>query len=147
MSSTSPVVERASSTRLGAPPSSKRASRTSAARVLSAPGSSKPPPSRTPKAPAPTTAATTTNRALPARTSRGRRTVERASRVSIVVSGLVGLRGRGRGGGPGGDDGEAEHHPGLVVLGDVAVRHPPAGVADVEEDVDGLAGADQHGVL
>jgi hypothetical protein len=35
----------------------------------------------------------------------------------------------------------------LVVLGDVAVRHPPAGVGDVEEDVDGLASPHQHGVL
>ena len=43
--------------------------------------------------------------------------------------------------------GEAEHHAALHVLGDVAVRHPQAGVGDVEQDVDGLAGADQHGVL
>ena len=42
---------------------------------------------------------------------------------------------------------EAEHHAALVVLGDVAVRHPQAGVGDVEEDVDGLAGADEDGVL
>jgi hypothetical protein len=33
------------------------------------------------------------------------------------------------------------------VLGDVTVRHPQTGVADVEQDVDGLAGAQQHGVL
>ncbi len=44
-------------------------------------------------------------------------------------------------------DWEAEHHPALVVLGDVAVRHPQAGVGDVEEDVDRLAGTNQHGVL
>ena len=34
-----------------------------------------------------------------------------------------------------------------MVLGDVAVRHPQARVGDVEQDVDGLAGTDQHGVL
>ena len=34
-------------------------------------------------------------------------------------------------------DVEAEHHPALVVLGDVAVRHPAAWVGDVEQDVDG----------
>src|SRR3982751_3825856 len=45
------------------------------------------------------------------------------------------------------DDVEAEHHPALVVLGDVAVRHPPPGVRDVEQDVDGLTGPHQHGVL
>ena len=42
---------------------------------------------------------------------------------------------------------EAEHHAALHVLGDVAVGHPQAGVGDVEQDVDGLAGADQDGVL
>ena len=42
---------------------------------------------------------------------------------------------------------EAEHHAALVVLGDVAVGHPAPGVGDVEQDVDGLAGADEHGVL
>src|SRR5690242_14494452 len=46
-----------------------------------------------------------------------------------------------------GVDVEAEHHAAFVVLGDVAVRHPQAGVRDVEQDVDGLAGTDQHGVL
>ena len=46
-----------------------------------------------------------------------------------------------------GVDVEAEHHPALVVFGDVAVRHPQAGVGDVEQDVDGLAGANEHGVL
>jgi hypothetical protein len=30
------------------------------------------------------------------------------------------------------------------VLGDVAVGHPQPGVADVEQEVDHLAGADQH---
>src|SRR4051794_1165050 len=44
-------------------------------------------------------------------------------------------------------DVEGEHHPALVVLGDVAVRHPAAGVGDVEEDVDGLPGPDEYGVL
>src|SRR5207247_448498 len=39
---------------------------------------------------------------------------------------------------------EAEHHAALVVLGDVAVRHPQSGVGDVEQDVDGLAGAAEH---
>jgi hypothetical protein len=38
-------------------------------------------------------------------------------------------------------DVEAEHHPALVVLGDVAVRHPTAGGRHVEQDVDGLAGS------
>src|SRR5512133_4249796 len=42
---------------------------------------------------------------------------------------------------------EAEHHPALVVLGDVAVRHPRSGIGDVQEDVDGLSGADEHCVL
>src|SRR4051794_8884160 len=44
-------------------------------------------------------------------------------------------------------DGEAEHHAALVVLGDVAVGHPQAGIADVEQDVDRLPGGHQHGVL
>ena len=44
------------------------------------------------------------------------------------------------------DDVEAEHHAALVVLGDVAVRHPAAGVGDLEQDVDRLAGADEHRV-
>ena len=44
-------------------------------------------------------------------------------------------------------DVKAEHHPALVVLGDVAVRHPVAGVRDIEEDVDCLPGTDEHGVL
>ena len=30
-------------------------------------------------------------------------------------------------------DGEGEHHPALVVLGDVAVSHPAAGIGDVEQ--------------
>jgi RimK family alpha-L-glutamate ligase len=46
-----------------------------------------------------------------------------------------------------GDDVEAEHHPALVMLGDVAMSHPAAGVRHVEEDVDGLAGAHEHRVL
>src|ERR671937_3117401 len=44
-------------------------------------------------------------------------------------------------------DVEAEHHPALVMLGDVAVSHPAPGIRDVEQDVDDLAGAHQHGVL
>ena len=44
-------------------------------------------------------------------------------------------------------DVEAEHHPALVVLGDVAVGHPATRVCDVEQDVDNLAGADQDRVL
>jgi hypothetical protein len=43
-------------------------------------------------------------------------------------------------------DVEAEHHA-LVVLGDVAVGHPAPGVGDVEEDVDGLSGADEYRVF
>src|SRR3954454_10386503 len=45
------------------------------------------------------------------------------------------------------DDGETEHHSALVVLSDVAVSHPHAGVGDVEQDVDGLPGAKEHRVL
>src|SRR3954451_8113974 len=41
---------------------------------------------------------------------------------------------------------EAEHHAALVVLGDVAVGHPEPGVGHVEQDVDRLAGLDEHGV-
>jgi hypothetical protein len=44
-------------------------------------------------------------------------------------------------------DVEAEHHPALVVLCDMAVRHPHAGVRDVEQDVHRLASADEDGVL
>ncbi len=33
------------------------------------------------------------------------------------------------------------------MLGDVAVRHPAARIRDVEQDVDGLASADEHRVL
>src|ERR671911_786493 len=42
---------------------------------------------------------------------------------------------------------EAEHHSALVMFGDVAVRHPEARVAEVEEDVHGLPGPHQHRVL
>src|ERR687897_3025606 len=42
---------------------------------------------------------------------------------------------------------EAEHHPALVVFGDVAVRHPGAGIRNVQEDVDRLPGSDEHRVL
>ena len=34
-----------------------------------------------------------------------------------------------------------------MVFGDVAVRHPDPGIGDVQEDVDGFAAADEHGVL
>ena len=44
-------------------------------------------------------------------------------------------------------DVEAEHHPALVMLGDMAVRHPDARLGHVEQDVDGLAGPDEDGVL
>src|SRR3954462_15867592 len=46
----------------------------------------------------------------------------------------------------GGLDVEAEHLAALVVLGYVAVRHPAAGVRDIEQDVDDLAGAHEHRV-
>src|SRR3982751_88197 len=42
---------------------------------------------------------------------------------------------------------EAEHHAALVVLGDVAVRHPAPRVRDLEQDVDRLARPPKHGVL
>ena len=42
---------------------------------------------------------------------------------------------------------EAEHHSTLVMLGDVAVRHPDARVRYVEKDVHSLAGSHQHRVL
>src|SRR3954466_10176173 len=42
---------------------------------------------------------------------------------------------------------EAEHHSTLVVLSDVAVRHPTARIGDVQQDVDRLAGKHEHGVL
>src|SRR5215217_6420983 len=41
---------------------------------------------------------------------------------------------------------EAKHHSALVMLRDVAVRHPETRVAYVEEDVDSLAGRYQHRV-
>src|SRR5688572_3876145 len=44
-------------------------------------------------------------------------------------------------------DVEAEHHPALVVLGDVTVGHPKTRVAHVQQDVHGLPGTDEHGVL
>src|SRR3954452_1868711 len=45
------------------------------------------------------------------------------------------------------DDFEAEHHSALVVFGDMALRHPHPDVCHIEEDVDGLAGLDEDGVL
>src|SRR5919108_5268671 len=44
-------------------------------------------------------------------------------------------------------DVEAEHHAALVVLGDMAVSHPAAGIGDVEQDLDRLLGSHQHRVL
>ena len=46
-----------------------------------------------------------------------------------------------------GIDVEGEHHPALVVLGDVAVGHPATWICDVEQDVDDLSRPDEHGVL
>src|SRR5690349_22588057 len=46
-----------------------------------------------------------------------------------------------------GYDLEAEHHPGLIVFGDVAVRHPEPRIGHVEEDVDRFAREDDDGVL
>src|SRR5690242_13352858 len=47
----------------------------------------------------------------------------------------------------GGVDREAEHHPALVMLRDVAVRHPATGIGDVEQHIDDLAGGDEDCVL
>src|SRR6476619_7495104 len=44
-------------------------------------------------------------------------------------------------------DVEAEHHSALVVLGDVAMRHPSARIRDVEHDVDGFSCSHEDGVL
>src|SRR3954467_10700322 len=55
------------------------------------------------------------------------------------LSGIVRCRGL--------DGLEAEHHSTLIVLGDVAMRHPPPGVRDVQQDVDRLAGKHQHSVF
>src|SRR3954462_91202 len=44
-------------------------------------------------------------------------------------------------------DVEAEHHPALSVLGDVAVCHPQSWIGDVEQDVHGLSRSNQNGVL
>ena len=44
-------------------------------------------------------------------------------------------------------DVEAEHHSALVMFGDMAVRHPDAGVGDVEQDIHRLPGSYEHGVL
>src|SRR5436190_13562154 len=44
-------------------------------------------------------------------------------------------------------DVEAEHHPAFVMLGHMAVSHPPAWIRHVEQDVNGLAGAHEDGVL
>ena len=40
---------------------------------------------------------------------------------------------------------EAEHHPALVMLGDVTVRHPKSRVGYVEQDVDGSPVRTEHG--
>src|SRR4029077_8907655 len=42
---------------------------------------------------------------------------------------------------------EREHHPGLVMLGDMAVRHPGPGVRHVEPNVDGFARSYAYGLL
>ena len=42
---------------------------------------------------------------------------------------------------------ETEHHPALGVLGDMAVRHPQTGVRDGQQDVDRLAGSQEHRVF
>jgi hypothetical protein len=42
-----------------------------------------------------------------------------------------------------GRDVEAEHHPALVVFGNVAVSHPPSDVRDIQQDVDCLSRADR----
>src|SRR3954453_10233900 len=44
-------------------------------------------------------------------------------------------------------DVEAEHHSALVVFGDVAVRHPSAGVGDVQQQVHDLTRWYEDGVL
>src|SRR3954471_3463958 len=44
-------------------------------------------------------------------------------------------------------DAEAEHHSALVVFGDVAVRHPSAGVGDVQQQVYDLTRWHEDGVL
>src|ERR687891_2384705 len=44
-------------------------------------------------------------------------------------------------------DVEAEHHPALVVPGDGAVRHPQAGIRNVQEDVHGFPRAYEHRVF
>src|SRR5262245_1685644 len=42
---------------------------------------------------------------------------------------------------------EAEHHPTLEVLRDVAMQHPDAGIAHIDQDVDRLPRGHQHCVL
>src|ERR687885_854780 len=44
-------------------------------------------------------------------------------------------------------DGEAEHHPALGVLGNMAVGHPASGIGDFQQDVHRLPCAPEHGVL
>src|SRR5262245_5116619 len=44
-------------------------------------------------------------------------------------------------------DVEAEHHAALVVLGDVAVRHPQTWICYVQQDVDRLPRPNEHRVL
>ena len=44
-------------------------------------------------------------------------------------------------------DVKAEHHSSLDVLGNMAMGHPDTGVGYVEQDVDGLAGADEYRIL
>ena len=42
---------------------------------------------------------------------------------------------------------EAEHHPALGMLGDVAVRHPQTWIRDVKQDVHGPSHGHEHGFL
>ena len=42
---------------------------------------------------------------------------------------------------------DVEHHTALRMLGDVAVGHPQPGIRDVQQYVNGLSGAQEHGVF
>ena len=46
-----------------------------------------------------------------------------------------------------GVDTEAEYHPALVMLGNMAMRHPETGNCDIEEDVNDLAHGHEHRIL
>ena len=45
------------------------------------------------------------------------------------------------------DNAERKHHATLVVLGDVAVRHPHTCIRNVQQKVHRLPGSHQHGVF